>query len=341
MTFEQIIKELNERKYHPVYFLQGEEPYFIDYISNCIEHEVLNEDEKSFDLTVVYGCDINRDTIVGLAKSSPMFSKYRVVIIKEAQNIKNFVGAKNSENGENALEKYLENPVHSTILVFCYKYKKIDARTGFSKLLNKNAIVFDSSKVSEYKLSSWISDYIKGEGYSINAASAALLAEYLGNDLSKIVNEVKKLFIELPLGSDITNEIIEQNIGISKDYNIFELQKAIGNRNMLQINRIINYFDSNPKENPIQMAIPMLYKFFIKVLIYHRLPIKSNAANVLGVSPYYLKDYTESARYFSQQQLIKIIHILRDYDMRSKGFGATSNLSSGDIYKEMIFKILN
>jgi DNA polymerase-3 subunit delta len=342
MTFEQITKELKAGKYHPVYFLQGEEPYFIDCISDFIEENVLDESEKAFDQMIVYGRDVNKETVVGLAKGFPMIAKKRVIIVKEAQSINNLTGSKSksSKTQEDLLEKYLENPTPSTILVFCYKYKTLDKRTTLYKSFEKAGVIFESKKLQDYKVAAWIGDYVKSYDYQINQASATLLSEYLGNDLSKINNEVQKLFIGLPKGSVITNDIIEQNIGISKDYNVFELQNAIGKRDWLKINKIINYYEANPKDNPIQMVIPTLFKYFTKILIYHRLKDKSQAASALGINPYFLNDYVGAARNYSQSKLIENIHVLRDYDMRSKGYGATGNLSNGDLYKELIFKLV-
>jgi len=342
MTFEQIIKDLKAGKYHPVYFLQGEEPYFIDCISDFIEENVLNESEKTFDQMIVYGRDVSKEAVVGLAKGFPMIAQKRVIIVKEAQSIDNLTDSKskNPKTQEDLLEKYLQTPTPSTILVFCYKYKTLDKRTALYKAFEKSGVVFESKKLQDYKVAGWISDYVKSYDYNINQASATLLSEYLGNDLSKICNEVQKLFIGLPKGSTINNDIIEQHIGISKDYNVFELQNAIGKRDLLKIVRIINYYEANPKDNPIQMVIPILFKYFSKILIYHRLKDKSQAATALGINPYFLKDYVDAAKNYPQGKIMDNIQVLRDYDMRSKGFGATGNLTNGDLYKELIFKLM-
>jgi DNA polymerase-3 subunit delta len=342
MTFEQITKDQKAGKYHSVYFLQGEDPYFIDCISDFIEDNVLNESEKTFDQMIVYGRDLNKESVVGLAKGFPMIAQKRVIIVKEAQDVSNLTGSKskNSKSQDDLLEKYLENPTPSTLLVFCYKYKTLDKRTALYKAFEKSGIVFESKKLQDYKVAAWISDYVKSFEYNINQTSATLLSEYLGNDLSKITNEVQKLFIGLPKGSAINNDIIEQHIGISKDYNVFELQNAIEKRELLKVNRIINYYDANPKDNPIQMVIPILFKYFAKILIYHRLKDKSQAASALGINPYFLNDYIAAAKNYPQSKIIDNIHVLREYDMRSKGYGATGNLSNGDLYKELIFKLM-
>lgn len=346
MTFEQITRDIRSKNFAPVYFLHGEEPYFIDQISDLIEDTALDESEKAFDQTIVYGRDVNMASLLMLAKGYPMMAKHQIVIVKEAQDIKNLAGSKakskKQKDSGDSLEHYIENPQPSTVLVFCHKYKTLDTRTTLGKTLKEKAVLFNSEKLKDYKIADWISGYVKGKGYAVSPAVANLLAEYLGNDLSKIRNELEKLFIGLSQGGDITAELIEQNIGISKDYNIFELQKAIGTKNLLKINRIINYYGANPKENPLQRIVPTLFKYFTRILIYHRLKDKSknSVMSALGVTPYAVDEYAAAARNFTQQKAIQNIRILRDYDMRSKGFGAnTANLPPADVYKELFFKL--
>lgn len=349
MTFDQIVKDIHSQKYAPVYFLHGEEPYFIDQISDLLEARILDESEKSFDQTVLYGRDVDKAALIGLAKGFPMMARYQVIIVKEAQDIKNLTSAAKAAKSKKkaaqqvTLEQYLENPSPSTILVFCHKYKTIDSRTTLAKLLDKKGVLFESKKLQDYKIAAWIGDYVKQHGYTITPPAMNLLAEYLGNDLSKISNELEKLYIDLPKGGAITEDLIEKNIGISKDYNVFELQKAVGTRNLLKVNRIIHYYGANPKDNPIQMVIPVLFKFFTKVLVYHRLPDKSkgSATAALGVNPYFLDDYINAARVYPQGKLLQNIHVLREYDMRSKGFGANpGNMAPADMYKEMLFQLM-
>ncbi|MDR0365138.1 MAG: DNA polymerase III subunit delta [Bacteroidales bacterium] len=347
MTFEQIVRDINSKTFAPVYFLQGEESYFIDQISDLIENTILDESEKAFDQTILYGRDVNIPSLVLLAKGFPMIAKYQVIIVKEAQDIKNLAGSKSKSKQKKAtndsLESYLENLSSSTILVFCHKYKSIDSRTSLAKLLKQKGVVFDSAKLRDYQIAGWISSYVKSKSYEISPATSNLLAEYLGNDLSKIKNELEKLFIGLNKGGDITADLIEQNIGISKEYNIFELQKALGTKNMLNVNRIINFYGANPKEHPVQKIISTLFKFFTRTLTYHRLHDKSknNVIDSLGISAYALDDYVLAARNYTPQKLTQNIRILRDYDMRSKGLGAnSSNMPSADMYKELFFKLI-
>lgn len=345
MTFSQIFKELENKKYHPVYFLQGEEAYFIDMISNYIENNVLDDSERSFDQTVVYGRDSDKSSIISLAKQFPMMAKNQVVIVKEAQDLKDLVPKGKSANKKketDLLEAYLENPQKSTILVFCYKYKKLAKNTILSKSLEKNAVLFDSDLLRDEKVPEWIQQYIVQNGHSITTKASVLLSEYLGNDLSKITNEIGKLIINLESGSEINETIIESNIGISKDYNAFELQKAITERNFLKANRIVNYFASEPKSYAIQRDIVLLYRFFIKLLIYQRLQDKSpgNAASKMGVNPYFLKDYSNAAKIYSQQKVINNISLLREFDLKSKGVNNTGKLSVGFMLKEMVFRLM-
>lgn len=355
MEFEKIITDLKNKVYHPVYFLMGEEPYFIDAVSNYIEKNVLDEAEKGFNQTVLYGGETNILQVISEAKSYPMMSNYRVVIIKEAQNLKGIApntapsgSPKGGEKGDRAAEKkspleiYLENPQKSTILVFCHKYKTVDMRTAFAKTLGKKAVVMKSDKMYDNKVPGWVEHFAKEKKYSIDARASLLLTEFLGNDLSKIAMEIEKLMINLPAGTQITADHIQQYIGISKEYNNFELQAAIGRRDALKANRIINYFASNPKDNPLVMTIALLGGYFSKILAYHYLPDKSqnNVAAALKVNPFFVKDYTLAAANFSPGKTMDIISLLRQYDLRSKGFDGNST-DEGELLKEIVFKIIH
>jgi len=345
MDFNQIISDLKNKVYHPVYFLAGEEPYFIDSISSFIEKNVLDEIEKEFNQTILYGKDIDVLTVIAAAKRFPMMSNYQVVIVKEAQNIKNLLGKEGTskdEKNKHPFQAYIENPQTSTILVICFKYKTLDKRTSLAKAIAKNAVLFDSKKLYDNQVPGWINNYLKSRNYTINPMASMLLGEYLGTDLSKVVNELEKLMINLPIRSEITVEHIQNNIGISKDYNTFELQAAIGKKDVLKANRIINYFSSNPREYPLVLTITSLYSYFTKLLSYHFLVDKSknNAAAVLGVHPFFVGDYEKAAKFFGTGKLKHIISNLREYDLKSKGIGnATTN--EGDLLKELMFKILH
>jgi len=330
----------------------GEEPYFIDMISDYIENNVLDESEKEFNQTVLYGRDVNAAEIIGAAKRFPMMSEHQVEIIKEAQDIKDLVkkekedkparptGGKEKDKAKTPFEAYLENPLPSTILVFCYKYKTIDKRTALAKLIQKNAAMFESKKLYDNQVADWINNYLKTKDYTINQRAAGLLSEYLGTSLSKVTNELDKLIINLPAKSEITTEHIQTNIGISKDYNVFELHSAIGKKEVLKANRIINYFNSNPKDNPMVMTVASLYGYFCKILIYQFLADKKTAASAMGVNPFFVKDYEVGARNYSVGKLKSIFGFLREYDLKSKGVDRGS-ATEGELLKELIFKIMH
>ncbi len=351
MDFEKIISDLKNKVYHPVYFLMGEEPFFIDTVSNYIEKNVLDESEKAFNQTVLYGAETNILQVISEAKSYPMMSNYRVVIVKEAQNMKGLTPSGSSKGGEkedaseekkSPLEFYLNNPQKSTILVFCHKYKTVDMRTAFAKTLNKKAVVMKSDTIYDNKVPKWIEEFLAQKKYSIDPQASALLTEFLGNDLSKVANELEKLFLNIPERSKITTEHIYKYIGISKEYNNFELQAAIGRRDVLKANRIINYFASNPKDNPLVMTVALLGGYFTKVLTYHYLPDKSqnNVASVLKVNPFFVKDYTLAASNYSARKAMDVISLLRQYDLRSKGYDGNS-ADEGELMKELVFRIIH
>lgn len=330
--YAQIITDLKNKVYHPVYFLMGEEPFYIDKISDYIEDNVLDETEKEFNQTVLYGLEVDVPTIVSVAKRFPMMSNYQVVIVKEAQNIRKI----------EELQPYAEKPLASTILVLCYKYEKLDKRKSLAKSIEKNGVLFESEKIKDYQVEAWIKKYLNSLNYEITPKALNLLAEYLGNDLSKIANEIGKLTINVPAKTEITADHIEQNIGISKDFNIFELQKALGEKNIFKANQIVNYFISNPKDNPFVLTVTNLYSYFTKVLVFHSLQDKSknNVASELGVNPYFVKDYEIAAKNYTEKKLFKIFSYLRLYDVRSKGVDNAST-GEGELLKEMVFKILH
>ncbi len=332
MTSEEIVKDLKNKVYYPVYFLQGEEPYYIDKVSDYIEDNILTLSEKEFNQTIVYGKETDPLTIIATAKRYPMMSNHQVLIVKEAQEIKDL----------DKLISYLEQPLISTILVLCYKYKTIDKRTTFAKALGKKAVVLDSEKLYDNKIPSWVNQYVNSKGYKINQKACSLLAEYIGNNLSKITNELDKLMLNVPSSVEININHIEEYIGISKDYNIFELHAAIGKRDVLKANKIVNYFTANPKDNPLVVTLSSLYGYFTKILTYHSLPDKSHktVAIELKVSPYFVSDYESSAKVYSVNKIEDIISHLRQCDLKSKGVDNTS-ISDGELLKELVFKILH
>jgi len=316
VNYEEIISDLKKRIFKPVYFLAGEEPYYIDLIINYIEDKVLPEAEKAFNQIILYGDDTNIAAIIDTARRFP--------------NLEDLV-------------IYLEKPLLSTILVFSYKYKTIDKRTKLYKTLESHAVYFESARIRDYLIPGWIERYLMTKGIKTDPSASAMLTEFLGTDLHKIVNELDKLIITLPAGKPvITTSLIEKNIGISKDYNNFELQKAIGEKNILKSNMIIQYFAHNPKDNPITFSIASLFGFFSKLLTYHYLTDKSknNVAAVLKVNPFFVKDYETSATKYNVSKTVQIISLLRTYDMKSKGYGDPGT-EPGDLLKELIFKILH
>ena len=332
MNFEQILNDLKNKIYYPVYFLAGEESYYIDEISDYIEKHVLTDIEKEFNQTVIYGRETDVLSIISNAKRYPMMANYQVVIVKEAQEIKNI----------DELLPYIENPLDSTLLVINYKYKKIDKRKSFYKQVDKKGVLFESKKLYDNKIAGWINNYVKEKGYDITPKASAMLTEFLGTNLSKVVNEISKLILNVPENATINDELVERNIGISKDFNVFELQKAIGSKNVLKANQIGNYFAANPKENHLIKTVSILYGYFTKLMILHQLTDKSrnNIASALSVSPFFVQDYQMAARNYSLQKLIKIIDLLKEYDLKSKGVNNIS-ISDGELLKELLFKILH
>jgi len=333
VTYEEIISDLKKRIFKPVYFLAGEEPYYIDLITEYIEEKVLPEAEKAFNQMILYGDDTNLPSIIDTARRFPMMASHQVIIIKEAQSLKKLED----------LVIYLEKPLFSTILVFSYKYKTLDKRTKLFKTLESYGVYFESARIRDYLIPGWIERYLMTKGIRIDPGASAMLTEYLGTDLHKIVNELDKLIITLPEGKPlITTILIEKNIGISKDYNNFELQKAIGEKDVLKANMIVHYFANNPKENPIMLTIASLFGYFSKLLTYHYLTDKSknNVAAVLKVNPFFVKDYETSAAKYNVSKTVQIISLLRTYDVRSKGYGDPGT-EPGDLLKELVYKILH
>tara|TARA_R110002072_G_scaffold261258_2_gene419966 strand:+ start:27133 stop:28137 length:1005 start_codon:yes stop_codon:yes gene_type:complete len=328
---KQIVNSIKQGDIKPVYFLMGEEAYYIDAISNFIEATVLSEEEKGFNQMVLYGRDVSIEDIVSNAKRYPMMAEKQVVIVKEAQDL--------SRTIEN-LVSYVENPQPTTVLVLCYKYKSLDKRKKLSKSIAKNGIIFESKKLYENQVPDWIRRVLAGRGYTITPKAAQMLVEFLGNDLGKVNNELEKLQLIIKPGEQITPQLIEENIGISKDFNNFELQNAIGSRDLKKAFSIVQYFGQNTKNHPMVMTIALLYSFFSKLLKYHALSNKKEAPKALGVSPYFIKDYELAARNYPMKKVSSIIASIREVDMKSKGVGA-ANLSQGDLLKELLVKIFN
>jgi len=333
MTFENIIQDLKRKHYSSIYFLMGEESFFIDQITNYILENVLADSERDFNQTILYGKDTDIGTIITTAKRFPMMAERQVVVVREAQNIKNI----------EQLSSYVQNPLKSTILVINYKYKSLDKRKSFPKEIAQNGVLFESKKIYDNKIPDWIQTYAKNHNFQIDTKACFLLTEFLGNNLGKITNALEKLTINITATKNITAADIEKNIGISKDYNNFELQNALGRKDVFKANQIINYFSTNEKNNPMVVTIALLHSYFSKVLRYYFIKNKSNeklVASSLRVNPYFVKDYKLAARNYSAKKLVSIIELLREYDLRSKGFG-DAGTKHGELLKELIFKILH
>ncbi len=330
--FYDILKDIRRKVFYPVYFLYGEESFYIDVISNYLEDKVLTDEEKEFNLSIMYGKDTDIPTIMATAKRYPMMASHNLVIIKEAHHIKNIED----------LLPYIQQPLSSTILVVCYKYKSLDKRTKLYKELSKASLVFEGKKLYDNEIPGWIANYVNQRGYKISPHAVQLLADHMGSNLGKIVNEVQKLFINLNKGNEITVKVIEENIGISKDYNIFELQNALGSKNNQKAYQIVKYFADNPKSNPFVLTSGVLYQFFAKILLYHSLRDKSprNAAIELSINSFFVKDYAIAARNYPKEKAIACIGLLRKYDLMSKGLN-NETTDNGELLKELTYKILN
>jgi DNA polymerase-3 subunit delta len=333
MEFDAILQNLKKKIIHPIYLLQGEEPYYIDEISNYIEKNVLTEAEKGFNQSVFYGKDSSALNIAESCLRYPMFAPRQVIIVKEAQSLAKI----------EILASYAEKPLASTVLVLNYKYKNLDSRTKLAKAIKKNGVIFTSEKIKEFKLPNWIDSYLARLDFTITPQAAQLLTAYLGADLGKVVNELNKLTIAVKDTNKITVDHIEKNIGLSKEYNLLELQNALSERNIFKAYQIIQYFGANPTANPVQKTILMLFGYFSNMFAYHFVKDKSdsNVAAELGIHPYTAKLLSVAAKKYTPTKLYEIIGILREYDLKSKGFEISTMVSTADLQKEMIYKILH
>ena len=330
---KQLVTDIKSGNIKPIYFLMGEEAYYIDKISDYIEDNVLAEEEKGFNQMILYGRDVSIEDIVGNAKRYPMMAERQVVIVKEAQDLSRTI---------EKLVSYAENPQPTTVLVVNYKYKKLDKRKALFKTLKKAGVVYESKKLYENQVSDWIRRVLSSKDYTITPKAAQMLVEFLGTDLSKIDNELGKLQIILPKGSQITPDHIEENIGISKDFNNFELRKAIGERNVVKAHQIINYFAENPRDNPMVVTVSLLFNFFSQLLHFHGLNDKSprSVASALKVNPFFVNEYLVAAKNYPMKKVSAAISTLRDFDVKSKGVGANA-LPQRDLLKELVVRILN
>ena len=341
MNVNDILKDIKARKFKPVYLLHGDEAYYIDKITDYIEKNALSDAERSFNQTIVYGKDTDIMTILNAAKRFPMMSDYQVVIVKEAQDLK--YGKDDDKKGMDPFLSYLENPSLSTILVLCHKYGKFDKRKKTYKAIEKRGLIFESAEIYESKVPAWVEEFVREKNYRIHARAAAVLAEYLGNDLSKVANELEKLMLNVSSSQEISVDDIHNNIGISKEYNVFELQAAVARKDAFKVNQIINYFAANPKSNPMPLVLGALNTYFTKVLKYHYAKDKSpqGLAKELGVNPYFVKDYEVAGKNFNKVKTFSVISYLREFDLKTKGVDSTGNISDGELMKELFFKIIH
>ncbi|MEE2953593.1 MAG: DNA polymerase III subunit delta [Bacteroidota bacterium] len=332
MNYSKIIKSLQDKKIEPIYFLTGEETFYIDKISTYIANNILNEDEKQFNQTILYGKEITIEDVILEAKLFPSFGEKRVVIVKEAQHLRNI----------DKLEDYIKTPQKSTILVICYKGKYLDKRKKISKLINQKCVLLESKKLYDTQIVKWIEDFIIQNGYSINQKSCQMLNEALGNNLSNIYNELKKL-LALPIkDKKITDNIIEKYVGLSKDFNAFELQDALSQKNVYKSYYITKHLLLNQKTNPIEKIIGLLFSFFQKVVTLHSLQDKSknNIASVLKINPFFITQYVEAAKKYTTKELYHIITLLKNYDLRAKGVN-NKNTTKASLIRELISRILH
>jgi DNA polymerase III subunit delta len=334
VTFSEINKSIRQNKFAPVYFLHGEEDYFIDSIAKEIDARAIPEADRAFNLSILYGKDTDIQTILDTARRYPMFADRQLLFVKEAQDLK----------GIDGLVGYVEKPVPSTVLVICHKHKKLDGRSKLSTVLTKSgAVVYESKKLYDNQLPDWVADHAEGLKLKLQPQAAALIAEYLGSDLSKVANELDKLALNFPEGTLITTDHVQDQIGISKDYNVFEFQKALGLRQTEKAFRIVQYFIANPKNNPLVVVIAALYNYFSVLYMMQFLKTTSDADMVKTLklrSEFFLKEYKEALRNYNRPQTEKIIHLLKEYDLRSKGMNNDST-SEGELLRELTYQIVN
>lgn len=331
MTPEKIISDIRKGQFRPVYWLEGEEDFFIDQIIQFAEHKILPESEASFNLTIFYGRDAAWADVVNACRRYPMFAEKQVVIIKEGQDMK----------GIDKLESYVEKPLSSTLLFVAYKGKKVDGRTKLARLLKEKALLFTSKKIYDSALPDWTSELVTAKGFSITKKALFLLIDHIGNDLSRLSNEIDKLALNLKNREKITEDDIEQFVGVSKEFNVFELQQAIAQRDLYKAVRIVNYFGSNPKAAPTQLIFPSLYNFFSKVQVVYSVPTKDerSVATALGVNSFFVKDYVSTATRFSYTEIEKILLLLYEYNLRNLGVN-DAGTDDAELLKEMVVKMI-
>ncbi len=331
MSVEKIITDWKKKSFKPIYWLEGEEEYFIEKVIAYAEHNILSKSEVSFNLSVFYGKDAGWADIVNACRRYPMFAERQVVILKEAQQMKDV----------EKLETYIENPLSSTIFVVSYKGKKLDARKKFAKLVKERGVLVTTKKMYDSQLPEWTKELLQSKGLSISQKGLALLVDHIGNDLIRIENEIDKILVNLGKRTNITEEDIEEYIGVSKDFNVFELQTALASKDIARAIRIIQYFEANPKAAPIQLVLPSLYSFFSKVfMIFGAGESDEKAmAAVIGVNPYFINDYLKASRLYTYPEIENVLMLLHHYNLKSVGVGDTGT-EDASLLKELVVKIM-
>ena len=337
MDFKPLLKAIKAKDFSPLYLLHGAEPYFIDQLEAAIEANALQEHERAFNQTILYGKDTDHLQVVDAARRFPMMAERQVILLREAQDMRSL----------KELAGYAEKPAPTTVLVISHKHKKLNGNTSLAKNLKKNGVVFEAKPLYDNKIPGWISNYLKDRKYSIEPAAANLLGEFLGTSLGKISNELDKLMLNLPKGTQVTSQIVEDQVGVSKDYNVFELQRAMGHRDIVKATRIVNYFRANPKAGPLPMVMGSLYNYFSKVLLLKEMHRKRESRQAimkaLGLRfDFFLQDYETTARKFSEPAMHEVFSLLREYDLKSKGVG--SNLGGkgeNELLKELVWRVMH
>lgn len=337
-SWESVLNDLKKGNYSPVYFLHGDEPFYIDLLSDFVEESVLDQASKGFNQTILYGKDVDIGQILNQARRFPMMAERQVVIVKEAQEIKDL----NKDEGQALLISYLEQPLNTTLLLFSHKHKPFDQRKKLAKVLDQKAIVVNSKRLYDNKLPDWAKKYTEQKGHSIDEKAAFILTENIGNNLQRLANEIDKILINFKDKVTINATLVEKYVGISKEYNSFELQKALALKDVLKANRIVNYFANNPKANPLLLTITMLYSFYSKLLLIHHSQDRSKKglASKLRISPFFVNEYITASNNYPLNRVIKNIGFLRLADLRSKGVD-TVNVADGQLLKELIFRLMH
>jgi len=330
VTVEAIIKAWKKKDYQPVYWLEGEESYYVDQLLDFAENNIISEEERAFNQVVFYGRDAGWSNVVNACMRYPMFGEKQLVLLKEAQHMKDI----------EKLENYIKNPLSSTIFIVAYKEKKVDGRSKFGKYIKDHTVFYSGAKIRDYELPAWIQGFLDQKGLQPTQKAVMLLADHIGNDLSRLANEVEKLCINLGKRTNLTEEDVETYVGISKDYNVFELQNAVGRKQLDKAMRIVQYFEQNPKAAPIQLVLPSLYGFFSKVyMLFSMNGDDKSIAAATGIHFFVLKEYKQAANIYGYKGVESVLMLLHQYNLKSIGINSTST-SDASLLKELLCKMM-